>query len=93
MQTRQFVEKTIKKIIILFIVILFLISVLRAGATIVSNELALTQFENSDGWYIAQEVYNTAVRPTITTIIFAIISFNVGAISYDTYKFIKEKRK
>ena len=92
MTTEKFVKKTIVRIAIVVIISIFAFSFMNAADAIVSNHLALGQMENSDGLFILMEMYENAIQPTMLGILSFVIVFNFGAISYDTYKFIKSKR-
>ena len=92
MTTEKFVKKTIIRIIIAVLIAVFMFGFLNAADAIISNHLALGQMENSDGMFILMEMYENAIQPVALGILTAIIGYNIGAIAYDTYKFIKTKR-
>ena len=88
MNTKRFIYKTVLKIAI-FVLFSVIASTLLYGP-IITNELALTQMENSNELYMLMESYN-GIRP-ILSIVYGLIAFLfVGTTIYDIYKFIKTK--
>lgn len=88
MNTKRFVFKTVVKIII-FAIFSVIVSTLLYGP-IITNELALTQMEQSNELYMLMETYNR-LRPLLSIIYGFITTYFVGTTVYDTYKFIKTK--
>lgn len=88
MNTKRFVFKTVVKIII-FAIFSVIVNTLLYGP-IITNELALTQMEQSNELYMLMESYNK-LRPFISIIYGFITACFVGTTIYDTYKFIKTK--
>ena len=88
MSTKRFIYKTTVKIII-FIIFSVIASTLLYGP-VITNELALTQMENSNELYMLMESYNK-LRPILTIVYGLISGVFVGTTIYDTYKFIKTK--
>jgi hypothetical protein len=88
MNTKRFIFKTVVKIII-FAIFSVIVSTLLYGP-IITNELALTQMEQSNELYMLMELYNR-LRPFISIIYGLITTCFVGATIYDIYKFIKTK--
>lgn len=90
MNTTRFTVKITARIII-FITISIIVSVF-LNSPIISNELALTQMENSNELYIMLETYNK-IRPVISVIYGCIIALFAGATIYDIYKLINKGEK
>lgn len=88
MNTKRFYCKLIIKFIA-FAIFTSIVSVLLYGP-IITNELALTQMENSNELYMLMESYNR-LRPILSIIYGLIAACLVGTTIYDTYKFIKTK--
>lgn len=85
---KQFTKKMIKKIVI-FIVFLVVISAIgQSVSPIVTNEMALTQMQNSNEMYMLMNTYNK-IRPIINLVYVFIVSYFIGNISRDIYKFVK----
>jgi hypothetical protein len=57
---------------------------------IITNELALTQMENSNELYMLMESYNK-LRPILSIVYGLIASVFVGTTIYDIWQFIKTK--
>jgi hypothetical protein len=91
MTTEKFVKKTIVRIVAMILISVFAFSFMNASNAIISNYVALGQMENSDSMFIFMEIYNNAIRPGMVGILTAVIGCGVGAIIYDTYKFIKKR--
>lgn len=88
MNTKRFIFKTAVKIII-FVIFSAIASTLLYGP-IITNELAMTQMEQSNELYMLMESYNR-LRPFISIIYGLITTYFVGTTIYDIYKFIKTK--
>ena len=88
MKTKRFIYRLIIKIII-FTIFSVIVSTLFYGP-IITNELALTQIEQSNELYMLMETYNR-LRPFISIIYGLIIAYFVGTTIYDIYKFIKTR--
>jgi len=88
MKTKRFIYRLIIKIII-FSIFSAIVSTLLYGP-IITNELALTQMEQSNELYMLMESYNR-LRPFISIIYGLITACFVGTTVYDIYKFIKTK--
>lgn len=90
MNTTRFTVKITARIII-FIAISIIVSVF-LNSPVISNELALTQMQNSNELYLTVEAYNK-IRPVISVMYSCITGLFVGATIYDIYKFINRKNK
>ena len=88
MTTKNFIFKTVVKIIIYTIFSTIALTLL--DSPIISNELALGQMQNSDTLYLWMETYNR-VRPYISIIYWAITAFFAWSIGSDTYTFYNNK--
>lgn len=88
MTTKKFIIKTVIKIIAYAIISTIALSLLTSP--VITNELALTQMENSNELYILMESYNK-LRPILSIIYGLITCYFVGATIYDIYKFIKTR--
>ena len=88
MTTKRFIIKLIVKILIYAIISTVAVSLL--SSPIITNELALTQMENSNELYMLMETYNK-VRPFISIIYGLITAFFAWTTIRDTYKFINTK--
>jgi hypothetical protein len=88
MKTKRFIYRLIIKIII-FAIFSAIVNTLLYGP-IITNELALTQMEQSNELYMLMESYNK-LRPFISIIYGLVTTYFVGTTVYDIYKFIKTK--
>ena len=88
MRIKKFIIKIATKTIIYTIISTIILSILTNP--IITNEIALTQMENSNELYLLMEAYNK-VRPFISIIYGLITALFVGTTIYDIYKFIKTK--
>lgn len=77
--------------IIIFIAISIIVSVF-LNSPIISNELALTQMQNSNELYLTIEAYNK-IRPVISVMYGCIIALFAGAAIYDIYQLINKGEK
>ena len=75
---------------ILFLVILTAIKFFVYENTIITNDIALGQMNNSDEVYLLMEYYNR-VRATISTGYNFISALIIGTTIYDIYKFMNNK--
>ena len=88
MSTKRFIYKITVKIII-FIIFSAIASTLLYGP-IITNEIALTQMENSNELYMLMETYNK-LRPILSIVYGLITGVFIGTTIYDICKFIKTK--
>jgi hypothetical protein len=88
MTTKKFIIKTGIKIIIYAILSTIALSLL--NSPVITNEIALTQMENSNELYMLMDTYNK-VRPFISIIYGFVTVLFAGTTISDTYNFIKTK--
>ena len=86
--TKSFVKKTIRKIIIFTLIMVVVASIGQAFSPVISNELALTQMDNSNEMFMIMNIYNK-VKPIITIAYICVILYFVYTLGRDTYKFAK----
>lgn len=78
------------KIIVLIVIMTILFSIANSFDVVLTNELALTQMENSNELFIAQQSYHQIVKP-IVAIVGAIIAGTLAFfIGKDLVKIFKE---
>lgn len=90
MNSKRFITRLTVKIIIYAIFSTIALGIL--NSPIITNEIALTQMENSNAMYMFMETYNKT-RPFISIIYGCITAWFAGTTVYDIYKFIKTKTK
>ena len=88
MRIKKFIIKIATKTMIYVISSTIILSILTNP--IITNELALTQMENSNELYLLMDAYNK-VRPFISIIYGLITALFAGTIIHDICKFIKTK--
>lgn len=88
MTLKKFITKTIMKVIVFMFAMIIIGSIMQSMSPVISNEMALTQMENSNEMYILMNTYNK-VRPIANAVYSGIIIFFVYTIGRDTYKFTK----
>jgi hypothetical protein len=88
MTTKSFIIKTVTKIIIYAIISTIALSILESS--VITNEIAMGQMENSNELYMLMEAYNK-LRHFISIIYGFVTALFAGTIIHDTYKFIKTK--
>ena len=88
MKINRFIIRTVLKIIIYAILSTIALSLLTSP--VITNELALTQMENSNELYMLMETYNK-IRPFISIIYGLITCWFASTTIYDIYNFIKTK--
>lgn len=86
--TKQFVKKIIRKVVLFAFLMIILTAVGRSIAPVVSNELALTQMQNSNEMYVLMNTYNK-IRPIINLAYVFIAGYFAGTIYRDISKFVK----
>lgn len=89
MNPTKLTVKITTKIIILAIISMIVCTL---NSPIISNELAMTQMQNSNELYLMVETYNK-VKPIISVIYGCIATLLVGTSICDTYKFISTQNK
>ena len=88
MTTKKFITKTVKKCI-LFAVIMFIIAgLMQPVGVVISNELALTQMENSNEMFVIMNTYNK-VRSIVSVAFAGITLWFTSTVARDIYKFVK----
>ena len=85
---KQFTKKMVKKIVIFIVFLVVISAICQSVAPMVSNSLALTQMENSNEMYMLMNTYNK-IRPIINLVYVFVVSYFIGNISRDIYKFVK----
>jgi hypothetical protein len=85
---KQFTKKMIKKTVIFIVLMVVLTAIGQSVSPVISNNMALTQMQNSNEMYMLMNTYNK-VRPIINLVYVFIVSYFIGNISRDIYKFVK----
>lgn len=85
---KHFTKKMIKKTVIFIVLMVILSAIGQSVSPIVSNSMALTQMQNSNEMYMLMNTYNK-VRPIINLVYVFVVSYFIGNISRDVYKFVK----
>lgn len=85
---KQFIKKTIKRVLIFTMVMIVVSAVMQSIAVPVSNELALTQMQNSNEMFVLMNVYSK-LKPIVTVVYSCVILWFVYTLGRDTYKFAK----
>lgn len=85
---KNFAMKIALKAIIFALIMFGVAAVSQAISPVVSNELALTQMQNSNEMYILMDTYNK-IRPIVSVAYTGIILLFICTIARDTYKFVK----
>ena len=86
--TKQFVKKIIRKVALFAFLMIILTAVGQSITPVISNEMALTQMQNSNEMYILMNTHNK-VRPIINLAYVFIVSYFLGTIARDVHKFVK----
>lgn len=81
-------KRTIFKTVALIIVLMIISAIV--NHPVLTNDLAMTQLENSDALFVAWDTYNRvrSVLPVVYTVIGIVYIVSIGA---DVHKFIKTK--
>ena len=85
---KQFAKKMIKKIMVFVILMIVLTAITQSISPTVTNNVALTQMQNSDASFTLINTYNK-LRPIINLAYGFIVSYFLGTVTRDIYKFIK----
>lgn len=85
---KQFVKKTIRRTFIFAIVMIIISAIAHAISPIITNEMALTQMQNSNELFILMNTYNK-VKPIFNALYSCVILWFVCTLGRDTYKFAK----
>lgn len=86
--TKQFIKKMRRKIIAFIFLMMLVHSIGQAMSPIISNELALTQMQNSNEMFVLMGMRST-ISHIVKLIYVFIIGWFVGTIARDTCKFTK----
>lgn len=85
---KQFVKKTLRRIVIFVVIMLLVTALSSAMAPIISNEVALGQMQHSNEMFVLMETYNK-IKPLFTAAYAAITIWFVYTLGRDTYKLVK----
>ena len=85
---KRFIKKTAVKIVIFAIVMILASAIFQSMSPVVTNEMAMTQMENSNEMFVMMESYNK-IKPMFNTAYSLIILLFVYSIIRDSYKFIR----
>ena len=85
---KQFVKKTIRKVVMFTFLMIIVASIAQSMSPVISNELALTQMQNSNEIFVIVNTYNK-VRPIANSIYVGIIIWFTYMLGRDVYKFVK----
>lgn len=88
MSTKKFAIRMIINIVALIILTVIMCFVF--ANTVITNDIALGQMNNSNEAYLLMTYYNQ-VRTTMSIIYSCMSALIVGSIIYDIYKFTKNK--
>lgn len=91
MSIKRFIIRTTLRVVVLVIVCLLVFSISNALNTIISNELALGQLENSNENYLLMEVYNGSIKPICAMLVTMLTFVIVCPLGMDIYKLSKNK--
>lgn len=90
MDTKKFVTRTITKVLVFVFCMIVLSSIGQAMSPVISNEMAMTQMENSNELFVAMDTYNR-LKPVWTGAFTLVVVLFVYTIFRDIYKFIKNR--
>lgn len=90
MKIERFILKTTVRIVTCIVLTIIYFALI--NSPILTNELALTQMQNSNELYLITEIYNKA-KPILTVIYSGIVILIGCNTIYDTYNFINTKNK
>lgn len=85
---KQFVKKMIKKVMVFTILMIIVTAVGQSISPVMTNNLTLTQMQNSNEMYMLMNTYNK-LRPIVNIVYVFIVSYFMGTIARDIHKFIK----
>ena len=85
--TKQFVKKIIKKLVIFAFIMVILTSFTQAMSPVISNEIALTQMQNSNEMFVMMNTYNK-IRLIVNAVYAGITIWFTYTIGRDIYKFV-----
>lgn len=87
MTTKKFTTRAITRCVIFAILVVAYIILSQSMPTI-SNEVALTQMQNSNEMFTLMNTY-AQIKPIINVVFVGVILWFTGMTTYDTYKFVK----
>ena len=93
MTTESFIKKLLKHIIILIIVTAVISGIESGFGVILNNHIHLSQMTNDDVAFMIMEAYNHTIKPALEAIKISFYLWNIIAIVYTIFKFIKIKYK
>lgn len=85
---KQFVKKMIRKSVLFIFFMAILTAISQSISPTITNNIALTQMQNSDASFTILNTYNK-IRPIVNLVYVFIVSYFIGNISRDIYKFTK----
>ena len=85
---KLFVKKTIVKTAVFAFIMVVIAALVQSASPLVSNELALTQMQNSNEMYVLMNTYNK-IRPIVNVVYAGIVALFVYTLGRDTSKFVK----
>lgn len=86
--TKQFVKKTIRRMMIFAIVMFIVAAISQSMSPVISNSLALTQMQNDNVMFVVMDTYNR-IKPIFNALYSCVILWFVYTLGRDTYKFVK----
>lgn len=92
MTPTKFIFKTASKIIMFTFLMIVAAAVAQSLSPVVSNEMALTQMENSNELFVVMNTYNK-IRPIISAVFTGVAIWFTCTIARDTYKFFKNQKE
>ncbi len=92
MTPTKFIFKMATKIITFTFLMIVVAAITQSIDPIVSNEMALTQMQNSNELFVFMSTYNK-VKAIINVVFTIIIIWFTGTIARDTYKFFKNQKE
>lgn len=85
---KQFTKKMIRKSVLFIFLMIIVTAIGQSASPIVSNNLALTQMQNSNEMYMLMNTYNK-IRPIVNLVYVFIVGWFAGTAARDIYKFVK----
>ena len=86
--TKQFVKKMVGRVLIFVFVMIIMTAIGQSISPVISNELAMTQMQNSNEMFVLMNTYNN-VKPIINITYSCVILWFMYSLGRDTYKFAK----
>lgn len=85
---KQFTKKMIRKSVLFIFLMVIITAIGQSIGPVVTNNLALTQMQNSNEMYVLMNTYSK-VRPIVNLVYVFIVCYFIGNIARDIHKFIK----